>query len=257
MQVFSTSSAAGRRRALTVCAALATWFLAGKSLAIVGPAREGQALAGHVVSVLIREARRAGFCSGVVMADKVVLTAGHCAKRAGDMRVFYRDAADAPVFLEVQAVALHPGFKADAIARRLVSVDLALIQTAKPLDPRFSAPDLETNVVALGQPLVAAGFGVALEGEQASAGVLREIGLTARAPLSSRLVWANDRGGAGGGACTGDSGGPIMTGDGARLLAIIAWSAGEGGRHCGALTQGILVAPVRDWLRATIQGWSR
>ena len=48
-----------------------------------------------------------------------------------------------------------------------------------------------------------------------------------------------------------------MTGDGARLLAIIAWSAGEASRRCGALTQGILVAPVRDWLRETVQGWTR
>ena len=233
-------------------------LLTASSQAIVGPTREAPGPAGHVVSLLIRDRGKAGFCSGVVMGSNAVLTAGHCARPVADMRVFYRDADGAPVFIEVEAAALHPGFKADAISRRVVSVDLALIRTATPLDPRFSAPDLdETGGVVLGQPLLAAGFGVAREGDQKSAGVLREIDLVVRAPLSSLLVWASAPGGASGGACTGDSGGPILTGDGARLMAIIAWSAGAAGRHCGALTQGILVAPVRDWLHATIEGWSR
>ena len=244
--------------ALAAFLAAATCAPVRTSLAIVGSAREAPALAGHVVSVLIRDSGKAGFCSGVVMAPNAVLTAGHCAKRAADMRVFYRDASGVPVLLEVREVVLHPGFKADAVPRRLVSIDLALINTTGPLDARFSAPDLdEAGGVAVGQPLLAAGFGVAREGDQTSAGALREISLTARAPISRTLVWAGDSGGAYGGACTGDSGGPIMTGDGARLLAIIAWSAGEASRRCGALTQGILVAPVRDWLRETIQSWSR
>ena len=223
---------------------------------MVGPAHEDDALKDRVVMVLIRGAGEAGFCSGVVMAPSAVLTAGHCAKPAADMRVFYRDAAGAPVFVAVRAVVRHPGFKAEAIARRLASIDLALIATATPLEARFSAPALDdTGALAVGQVLLAAGFGVAREGDQRSAGVLRSVGLIARAPLSKILVWAEDPTGAGGGACTGDSGGPIMSGDGAKLLAIVAWSAGASRGHCGALTQGVLVAPARDWIRATIERW--
>jgi secreted trypsin-like serine protease len=190
------------------------------------------------------------------MAPTVVLTAAHCARPAGDMRVFYRDAASGPVFVAVRAVAAHPGFRADAIARRVASIDLALIETATPLDVRFSAPVLdESGDVAIGQDLLIAGFGVAREGQQSSAGVLRALALAARAPLSKVLVWAEDATGAGGGACVGDSGGPVFSADGAKLLAIIAWSEGKLGRHCGALTQGVLVAPAADWIQATVQRW--
>ena len=258
MPGFFATSIAARRQKTALWLGLAVWLMPQAGLALVGPAREDLALNDHVVMVLIRGAGKAGFCSGVAMAPNVVLTAGHCAKAVGDMRVFYRDATGAPVTIAVLAAALHPGYRAQAIARRVISIDLALIETATPLDQRFSALALDvTGEIAIGQSLLTAGFGVGRENEQTSAGVLRSIGLVARGPLSKILVWAEDASDKGGGACAGDSGGPILSGDGSKLLAIIAWSAGKPGRRCGALTQGILVAPVRDWIRATIARWRR
>jgi len=252
----SRFSYAARRLQATLQVSLLAWSVSGPCAALVGPAREDAAASSHVVMVLIRNAGKAGFCSGVVLAPNVVLTAGHCARPAGDMRIFYRDAGGAAVFIPVRAVEAHPGFRANAVARRVESVDLALVELATPLDARFSAAVIDdSGGASLGQDILVAGFGVAREGEQSSAGVLRSVKLAVRAPLSRILIWAEDPSGSGGGGCVGDSGGPIFSAVGAKLLAITAWSEGKIGSHCGALTQGVLIAPALDWIGKTIERW--
>jgi S1-C subfamily serine protease len=225
--------------------------------ALVGPSSEDNSFAAHVVMVLNRGVDRAGFCTGVVLGPREVLTAAHCLAAAKDLRVFYRDDAGKPVLVDVQATAAHPRYRADAPSARVVSIDLALIQTQTPLDARFSAASLdEAGAVKVGQPVKIIGYGVAREGEGTSAGVLRSALLRARAPISTVLLWAEDPDGAGAGGCTGDSGGPILTASD-EVLAITTWSAGSGGKRCGALTQGPLVAPQRGWIDGVLQRWRR
>jgi secreted trypsin-like serine protease len=246
------------RRLLASClfAGAGLCATASCALALVGASSEDQSFAAHVVMVLKRGVDRAGFCTGVVVAPQVVLTAAHCAAAAKDMRIHYKDSSGQPILVEVRAVVTHPGFRPDALARRVVSIDLALVRTQTPLDARFSPAELdETGAVATGQPLRIVGYGVAREGEGTSAGVLRSAALQVRAPLSKILVWAEDPSGAGAGGCTGDSGGPILSDDGAKVIAITTWSAGTAGRRCGALTQGPLVAPQRAWIDGVRLRW--
>ena len=231
-------------------------MVSSPAFALVGPAVEDPSYADHVVMVLKRAVGRASFCTGVVLAPRVILTAAHCVAAIGDMRVHYRDDAGRPVLIEVDAIAVHPGYRADAAARRVVSIDLALVRTRTPIDPRFSAAALDADgVVAVGRPLRILGYGVAREGEGSSAGVLRGAALRVRAPLSKVLLWAEDPDDAGGGACAGDSGGPILADDTRQVLAISAWSTGGGARHCGTITQGPLVAPQRGWIDGVLRGW--
>ena len=91
---------------------------ASYALALVGPSSEDKSFAAHVVMVLKRGVDQAGFCTGVVVAPQVVLTAAHCVAATRDMRIHYRDGSGQPVFVEVRAVATHPGFRPDALARR-------------------------------------------------------------------------------------------------------------------------------------------
>ncbi len=231
---------------------------AAPAAAVVGAADEDARFSDRVVMVLTRGADKAGFCSGVVLGPRVVLTAAHCLRPAGDMAVHYRDANGAPVVLAVQATATHPLYRADAIAQRVVSIDLALLETRTPLDPRFAAPPLASgDGPAVGDTAILAGYGIAREGEPLTGGALRSARLAVRAPLSKILLWAEDADHAGAGACAGDSGGPLFAGDGETVLAIVAWSSGPRGRHCGALTQGPLVAPQRGWIDATLARWGR
>jgi GNAT superfamily N-acetyltransferase len=224
--------------------------------AVVGDAREDRGFAAHLVMVLKREGDRAGFCTGVVVAPRIVLTAAHCVTAIGNMRIYYKDDAGQAVIIEVKAVAVHPGFRADGIAKRIVSVDLALVETQTPLGAGFSAAALDdAGTTAVGEGVLIAGYGVGADGVATSAGVLRSAALRVRAPLSGILLWAEDPNRAGAGACTGDSGGPMLSAEGGKVLAIIAWSSGVGGRRCGANTQGVLVAPQRAWIDSVVERW--
>ena len=51
----------------------------------------------------------------------------------------------------------------------------------------------------------------------------------------------------------GDSGGPIFADDENTVVAIVAWTEGRAKAKCGSLTQGVLVAPVADWIGAAMR----
>ena len=238
-------------RAIHAATALAFAVLAPQiAHAIVGKSADGAHWHSHVVMVLSRSGTRAGFCSGVVLTQTIILTAAHCVSDANDTRVYVLGQP----LLALRRVAKHPGFHADAARTRSRSIDLALIETADALPGEFSAPAFaDATRYDAGTAFEIAGFGVARESDAKTSGTLRVGNVTLRAPLSSVLLWLEDAQHETG-ACTGDSGGPVFTGDG-RLAAIIAFAEGEGSHHCGKLTQAVLVAPQRAWMERVMAGW--
>lgn len=219
--------------------------------AIVGPSREASADLGRsLVMVLQRRGPEAGFCTGIVIGPRAVLTAAHCVPPGADLRIHFKGEDGAPVLLPVAGVTRHPGYRADAIARRERSIDLAVVTLEAPLPERFRPATLSgQSSPRVGEAFTVAGYGLGREGEAASSGRLREADLAARAPLSPVLLWAADPTGREAGACTGDSGGPVLDASGA-VAALTLWSAGTGARRCGALTQALWLAPYRDWIAA-------
>lgn len=217
--------------------------------AVVGPSHEARdGIADNLVMVLQRSGPAAGFCTGVVVGPRAVVTAAHCVPAGADLRIHYKDAGGAPVLLPVAGVVRHPGYRAGAVARRERSVDLAVVTLPSPLPERFRPATLAAEGGArAGERFRIAGFGVAREGEGASSGLLREADLAAREPVSAVLLWAEDPTHRGAGACTGDSGGPMLDASG-EVVALTIWSAGAGGHRCGALTQALWLAPFRDWI---------
>lgn len=232
-------------------------MLSAGASALVGPATEDRSAAAHVLMVLKSNAQGAGFCTGVVIAPDTILTAAHCAGQAGELRLHTPGQARRDL-ISVARVALHPEYRANAPRTRERSIDLALIRSATPLPAPLQPVDIDWSAsVQVGATYRIAGFGLGREGDERSAGTLRAGTLAARAPLSSILLWAKDPQERGLGACTGDSGGPIFSADGARLVAITVWSTGEGRRACGALTQGALLGPQRGWIERTLRAWDR
>ena len=217
--------------------------------AVVGPSNEARdGIADSLVMVLQRSGPAAGFCTGVVVGPRAIVTAAHCVPPGADLRIHFRAADGAPVLLTVAGVVRHPGYRADAVARRERSVDLAVVTLSSSLPERFRAATLATKGSArAGEPFAVAGFGVTREGEGASSGRLREADLAAREPVSAVLLWAEDPSRRGAGACTGDSGGPMLDASG-EVAALTIWSSGTGSRRCGALTQALWLAPFRDWI---------
>jgi len=237
-------------------AVLSATVAAAPAEAVVGPSESGERFADHLVMVLSRGGDREGFCTGIVLGPRAVLTAAHCLRPTRDMAVVYRDPAGKPTIVAVAAAAPHPLYRANAIAERQVSIDLALVETETPLDPRLTAPPLaEGDSPAVGDETIVAGYGVAREDAPATGGTLRSARLKVRAPLSRILLWAEDSANRAG-ACGGDSGAPMFLADGETVAAIVAWTSGaERGKRCGGLTQGPLIAPQRDWIAATLARW--
>lgn len=226
------------------------------SQAIVGPSTPGSPLRGSLVMVLTSQGGTAGFCTGVVVAPTVVLTAAHCVPPGAALRVDLPEAGSDPVLLPVADVARHPGYRADAIRARERSVDLALVRLPTPLPGNFvPATIASTTGASPGQAFAVSGFGVVREGEARSSGQLRSATLALREPLSAVLLWAHDASGRGAGACTGDSGGPVALPDQTAVVALTLWSAGTGRRRCGDLTQALWIAPYRGWIEGTMAAW--
>jgi Trypsin len=232
--------------------------LVGALAAMVDPARtltgaapDGR-FADRVAMVLIRGGDKAGFCSALVLSPRILLTAAHCLRPLRDMAVHYRDAAGAAVIIPIDAAIAHPLYRADAIKARALSIDLALIRTARPLDPRFAGAAIaDGGPPAIGARAIVSGYGAAREGDWSSGGELRSVTLAVREPASTVLIWAADPDGRAAGACSGDSGAPIWSADGSAAIAIVAWAQAAHGRGCGGLTQGPLLAPLKGWIEET------
>ena len=189
---------------LAILPALASLTVPARAL--VGASPDGR-FADRVAMVLLRGPDTAGFCSALVLDSRTLLTAAHCVKATRDMAVHYRDASGAPVIIPVEAAIAHPLYRPDAIRARVVSIDVALIRTARPLDPRFGGAALAAGEgPPIGEPVILTGYGTTRDGDWKSGGELRSVALAVRAPASTVLIWAADPDGAIAGACSGDFG---------------------------------------------------
>ena len=226
--------------------------LASPAGAVVGPARDGAAYADRVVMVLARQGARQSVCSGVVIGPRLVLTAAHCLADPADTLVAVRTGGQtAPI--PVTATARHPGYDRHATELRRVSVDFGLVETSRPLEG-LRVSEIADAAPGLGAAVTLAGFGVTGETGSPSDGRLRAADLAVVAPLSKVTLWANDPAGTGLGGCHGDSGAPLFDAQ-SRVVAVVAWTNGIGGRGCGAVTQGPLAAPARGWIDAVRARW--
>jgi hypothetical protein len=242
-------------------AAASALLLASSAGAVVGGREDAGGAARAAVMVL---GSSGNVCSGIVVATDVVLTAAHCVTNAAQHRVHYKDADGEPVLIAPTAIVVHPGFDKGAIEGRRRSVDLALVRLPQPLPASFATVPLSATAMPppSGSVITLGGYGVAGEGDPRSSGTFRTATLAVVQPYGpgTILVWAVDPTGQGrrpgAGACQGDSGGPLMADDGA-VVAVSTWSTGPAKKHCGLLTQGVLVAPQRAWLDRTLAAWGR
>ncbi|HEX3495021.1 MAG TPA: S1 family peptidase, partial [Methylocella sp.] len=223
---------AGMRQIL---ACLSGMVLPAPVFALVGPAREAPEFAPYVVTVLDKSGGGASFCTAIVIAPNVVLTAAHCVSNLSDTRVFYRDGHSQLVFVDIASIAVHPEFRPKIGRKHLISIDLALLRLAEPLPPGFKPIELADSCpVATGQPFRIAGFGRAEESVSGTSGVLRAGILVASGPRSPFLVWLTDPDGTGLGGCTGDSGAPVLAVGQPALVAVAIRANGINGYSCGA-----------------------
>lgn len=246
---------------LSISFAAAALLLAAPAHAIVGggtPQAEG--VARSIVTIV---GSRGNFCTGSLIAPRVVLTVAHCVPPGADYKIVDYGADQKPQLHNVRAVAIHPGFNTQAMLAHRATADVALLQLEIPLKGKspaaFGAPQIP---IVVGSRFTIAGIGVSVRGDGKSGGITRVAGqIAAGKPgtLQIRLVDPVTGGTRNGiGACTGDSGGPVFEDrpGGPVIVGVISWSTGPNGSDgCGGMTGVTPLTLYRDWILQTTRLW--
>jgi secreted trypsin-like serine protease len=240
---------------------VAALLLTAPAHAIVGggtPQADGVARA--VVTII---GSRGNFCTGSLIAPKLVLTVAHCVQPGADYKIVDRGTNGQPQLLNVRTVAIHPNFNMQAMQAHRATADVALLQLEIPLKGKSTVAVGAPNIpIQVGSRFVIAGIGVTVRGDGKSGGTTRVAALvTTGQPgtLQIRLVDPVTNGVRDGiGACTGDSGGPVFEDrpNGPVLVGVISWSTGpNGAAGCGGLTGVTPLTLYRDWILQTARSW--
>jgi hypothetical protein len=247
-------------RALALAALVSSLF-AWPAQALVGGAERDQSALGR--SVLTIVGSRGNFCSGALIAPTLVLSAAHCVTPGASYKIVQYDEQRQPQLLAVKRVADHPGFNAQGIKAHRASADIALLQLNEPLAGKTALPlGIPLEPFEAGQSYTVAGIGVAARGDGKSGGTVRRAALVSTShpgKLQIRLLdpaTNNER--AGLGACTGDSGGPVLQQQNGRnvVIGVISWSTGaKSSAGCGGLTGVTPLTLYRDWIVQTAKAW--
>ena len=229
--------------------------------AIVGggaPSTEGVARA--VVTIV---GSRGNFCTGALIAPKLVLSAAHCVQPGADYKIVEYGADRQPTLQDVKTVAIHPGFNMQAMSGHRATADVALLQlTVPPKGKTPAALGMPNIPIMIGGRFTVAGIGVTVRGDGRSGGTIRVAGLVATGKpgtLQIRLVDPVGQGTREGlGACTGDSGAPVFEDRqaGPVIVGVVSWSTGpNGAAGCGGMTGVTPLTLYRDWIVQTAQKW--
>jgi secreted trypsin-like serine protease len=245
-------------RTLAVAAALLVTAPAGAIVGGGAPATEG---VGRSVVTIVGS--RGNFCSGALIAPKLVLTAAHCVQPGAEYKILDYDADRQPQLQDVKTVAVHPGFNMQAMLAHRATADVALLQLDAPAKGKIPAALGMPNIpILLGSQFTIAGVGVTVRGDGKSAGTVRVASLIAigkPGTLQIRLADPVGQGTRDGlGACTGDSGAPVFEDKpgGPVIIGVVSWSTGpNAAAGCGGLTGVTPLTLYRDWILQTARQW--
>jgi hypothetical protein len=226
---------------------LTTPFLSGHAAnALVGADLADRTVQRYTVVI----ASQKGRCSGVLLAQDIVLTAGHCIQPGEKLQVGGSvggsvgggDQNLRPSLLSpVDQIVVHPLYKpADA-----GSPDLAMLKLAKPLPDRFIPATLNPRGLSVGDDLIAAGFGKTAARDSKPGAVLRMVLLRVSDSVRGWVMLASVGDDASGGGA-GDSGGPVFAYRGMHSLVAIIVAVSP------TRTKAVALSAHYDWIKDTM-----
>lgn len=249
----------GMKYAKTLVAIIALLAAVPAHAIVGGGAPSADGVARSVVTIV---GSRGNFCTGALIAPKIVLTAAHCVQPGAEYRLVDNSSGQ-PVLQTLRGVAIHPAFRMDAMLAHRATADVALLQLDAPVKGKVPAASGMPNIpIAVGGRFTIAGIGVTVRGDGRSGGTIRVAGLIATGKpgtLQMRLVDPVGQGARDGlGACTGDSGAPVFEDKpgGPVIVGVVSWSTGpNGSAGCGGMTGVTPLTLYRDWISQIARQW--
>ena len=226
---------------LTVVFLAASFVCADRAIALVGADLADRTIQRYTIAVGSAKGR----CTGVVLAQNIVLTAAHCIVPGEKLWVGDNAGSGsqtlAPSRLSaVDEIVPHPLFS----RRDSGSPDLAILKLATPLPDRFIPATLSPRHLAEGDNLIAAGYGKASAEETRPPLVLRMVLLqVTRAFRGWAILTATSEDRAGG--APGDSGGPLFAYRGMHTLVGLIVSVSD------KRTRAVALAAHYSWIKET------
>jgi hypothetical protein len=255
-------------RAIAATMKILSPMMAGLALLLLVPAHaivgggvpQTDGVARSVVTIV---GSRGNFCTGALIAPKLVLTVAHCVQPGADYKIVEYGADKQPSLQDVKTVAVHPGFNMQTMLAHRATADVALLLLNAPAKAKVPSTLGMPNIpIVVGSRFTIAGIGVTVRGDGKSGGTIRIAGLVATGKpgtLQIRLVDPVGQGTRDGlGACTGDSGAPVFEDQqsGPAIIGVVSWSTGpNGSAGCGGLTGVTPLTLYRDWILQTARQW--
>jgi hypothetical protein len=196
-------------------------------------------------------------CTATAIAHELLLTAAHCVQPGAEYKLVDSTPGREPVLKDIARIERDPQFDLKRLFAHLATADVALIKLTEPLPSRIPSVPLvgDGASVAVGDPLVVAGYGVTVRGDGRTGGTVRAATLVVTGvpgTLQIRLFDPSTKGqNPGLGACAGDSGAPAFrdTNGNLAIIGVVSWSTGAKlSAGCGGLTGITPLVRYRAWI---------